>query len=755
VVPQGLVVAGAAGASLLLEIALTRIYAYSLLYHAVPLAVAGALLGVGLGGALAWWLARRLRDAGRGAPGAAGLLAAGGLAVLLLLSALPWLTRGASAVWALALASAIPFCLTSAAIALLLALKANATAALYASDLLGAAAGIVAAIGLMNVLGPPGAVVVSAGLMLLAGWWLAFSERHLARGVLVVLLVLGAAGLGLLYAPLHTQAVRPSADVSKTLGAILHNESAQAEIVYSTWDSFARTDVIATPRQPDEMGVYTDGMAGSAMYRFTGDPASVAYLRAELQYLPFDFNRPDSVLAIGPGGGEDILLALLAGSTDITAVEVNPGALDVLEHFAGFNGGLLTRPEVHFVIDDGRSFLRRGDARYDLIYLGLVTSYVSELGNLALAESYIYTVEAFQDYMQHLEPSGTLALLLHDERDTLRAVVTALVALAGEDATGPALAEAATHMALFVKGVAAPGEAADGGQPALLLISRDPWLPRGEDLLRTATARGLVPLYVPGAVEGGMIGALGTGEVGVPELVAAVDYDVTPTRDTRPFFFMFDPSLAGPMREHAVLAGATGLVTVVLTVVTGYRNPSRLRWLAVFACLGMAFAAVEVALSQSLVLLLGHPSRAFTVVLGGLLAAGAGGSWLSSRFDDGRPLRTAGRRGLVGLGGACLVYAMAAVPIQHLAVSDPALRGLAALVLLAPLGLLMGMPFPTALRLAARSERGSESTGLFWMINGLAAVVGAIGAMLAAVHYGFPAVLLGAAGLYLLAASLE
>jgi hypothetical protein len=218
---------------------------------------------------------------------------------------------------------------------------------------------------------------------------------------------------------------------------------------------------------------------------------------------------------------------------------------------------------------------------------------------------------------------------------------------------------------------------------------------------------------------------------------------------------MFDPSLAGPIRDHALLAGATVLATVLLIVVSGYRRPSRLRWLAVFACIGMAFAAVEVALSQSLVLLLGHPSRAFTVVLGGLLAAGAAGSWISSPIDDGRRLRRAGRRGLLGLGAACLVYALGMVPIQQLAVSDPAVRVLAALGLLAPLGLLMGMPFPTALRLAVRTEPGGESTGLFWMINGLAAVAGAIGAILVAIHFGFPMVLISAAALYLLAASLE
>jgi hypothetical protein len=56
------------------------------------------------------------------------------------------------------------------------------------------------------------------------------------------------------------------------------------------------------------------------MYRFDGSLESISWLKSTPGFLPFTLQKKPKTLVIGPGGGKDILLALLAGSEDITAV---------------------------------------------------------------------------------------------------------------------------------------------------------------------------------------------------------------------------------------------------------------------------------------------------------------------------------------------------------------------------------------------------------------------------------------------------
>jgi hypothetical protein len=164
---------------------------------------------------------------------------------------------------------------------------------------------------------------------------------------------------------------------------------------------------------------------------------------------------------------------------------------------------------------------------------------------------------------------------------------------------------------------------------------------------------------------------------------------------------------------------------------------------AYFACLGLGFIAVELALLQNLTLLLGHPIFTLSVLLFTLLAAGGVGSHFSARF----PVRT-----------VCLVVAAAgAVAALALPYLVPALlplpllaRLLIAVALVAPLGFAMGMPFPRGLRRVGQG--GLPAPAFYWGLNGVLSVIGSIGTMLIAVSFGFRAAMLVGAACYVLAA---
>jgi hypothetical protein len=167
----------------------------------------------------------------------------------------------------------------------------------------------------------------------------------------------------------------------------------------------------------------------------------------------------------------------------------------------------------------------------------------------------------------------------------------------------------------------------------------------------------------------------------------------------------------------------------------------RLRTLLYFGLLGLAFLFVEIPLIQQWILIVGQPVYAFAAVVSVLLVFSSLGS-LSAR-SSGLPKRAA---------FAALVVLAVATPFilawltRHTLGWPLLLRaGLAALSL-APLAFLMGLPFPLGL---ARLERdGPALIPWAWAVNGCASVVAGVLAAMAALSYGFTAVLLAGAACY-------
>ena len=152
-----------------------------------------------------------------------------------------------------------------------------------------------------------------------------------------------------------------------------------------------------------------------------------------------------------------------------------------------------------------------------------------------------------------------------------------------------------------------------------------------------------------------------------------------------------------------------------------------------FSCLGFGFIAVELALLQSLTLLLGHPIFTLSVLLFTLLAAGGLGSVMSRSV----PVRVACLS--VALLGATEAVALPRLIPLFLPLSLGA-RVAIAIALIAPLGLAMGMPFPRGLQ---RTGRGSLPTPPFyWGLNGIMSVIGSVTTVFIAIRWGFQTVML-------------
>ena len=132
-------------------------------------------------------------------------------------------------------------------------------------------------------------------------------------------------------------------------------------------------------------------------------------LQRELYDLPYRFVRPERVLVLGAGGGNDVAAALRAGVREVDAVEIDPVIAQLGRRLHPEHP--YADPRVRLVVDDARSFLHRHREQYDLIELGFLDTLrlLSQFSSVRL-DSYVYTRECFQDIRNHLNPRGMVAL---------------------------------------------------------------------------------------------------------------------------------------------------------------------------------------------------------------------------------------------------------------------------------------------------------------------------------------------------------
>jgi len=654
-----------ASAVIAYEIVLTRLFSFLLQYHYSFLIVSGAVFGLGLG-ALA---VSRL-----GSHAAASRVAALAVATsaTICLSGAFILHAPRSGVALLLVAAGVPLVAAGAYLALLFRTWGHDSQRLYFWDLSGAALGTAWIVPAMDL--GPGALglcaAVAAGAGVLAA--LTTPRRHLwlaASGTCLALALVAATLLDIDIDELAEAADKP---MFRGLSARQH----PGRIVETSWSAYARTDLV--DRTGDTgLNLYLDGAAGSYLFRFDGDLRRLFFLRREAACFPYYFGSRERVLVIGPGGGADVLFALLTGWQQIDGVEVNADAVRMVRSRPRYSGRL-----------------------YDL-------------------------AEAFAQYFEHLTPGGRLSLVLHDHELMVRAVATLNDLWRQRGAVPGAVLD---HL-VVVNGSRASRNTGRVQRP-VLLIQQTPYDPETLDtLLATADELELEVFFAPGIREPAPLGSLRSGELQAPGI------DVTPVTDDRPYFYDVTPGVDGKLL--AALAAVATLTAALLAM--GLRackpiesEPGGRIFVALAAALGAGYMFIEIFLLQRLTLVLGHPILALVVTLFGLLLATGIGAVLGQRL----PLTSSRGLGMALLGCALGAGLLPMAPgLLSQAQGWPLLgRCVASLCVVLPTGFLLGLPFPAALTQA--KDAGEVAIPWMWTVNGAASVLGSLGAVVISVAIG-------------------
>lgn len=769
----------------MLQIAITRLLSLALWHHFAFLVVGLALLGFGLAGS--WQACRSLRrdDDGvfRRQQQRLAIAAAvvGQIAILVALLLRPnalLLFRDSSVAFSLAcmvVLLAVPFVAIGLVIVRALTRWAEQAPSIYAADLCGG--GLAAVLGVLAIshLGALGLCWLAGMFLVAAGFLFGGPPGRRLQPLLMSCLALIVGGLPLLQPDAWVR-VAPT----KELAFYHRNDSEVPWIEHRAWTPHGRIDVgreiDAPPLVAGEVAnnkrfwrihfVTQDGAAPTTIHRVEKDPSELTFLKHSstaavwhLRGAKFGGSKSKTdALVIGVGGGVDIQLALAFGAARVTGVDINPALLHLLrDRYADFSGNLAARSDVRLVQSEGRAFVRATPRKFGVIQLAGVDTFTAlASGAYSLAEAHVYTLEAFEDYLDHLAPGGCLSisrLILDPPRETLRLAVSAAQAMRQRGEKQP-------HRRIAI---------VRGKLWATMLTCQRPIAPAQMSRLRDfATANGFRLTFDPYTTKDGVFAQALASKESAAELVANYRYSIKPAVDERPFFFDFfrwsqlseilHLDTSSVYSTRVPVGHGIQLLTLLLSgLLAGFGIAWPLRKRAsdipgrgvgiFFFLLGVAFLFAEVAFIQRLTFLLGHPTFGLVVAFGGLLLASGLGAAVSRHWLKG----FTGKRSLhfaalclglaAGVSLFLIPYALALPFAARLAIG---------LALVFAAGFAMGVPFPWAIRRLHLSQRQDVIPWAF-AVNSFATVAAAAAAPLLALELGFSALLLTSAVLYLAA----
>ena len=892
---------------IMFEIALTRVFAIMMWHHFTYMVISIGLLGFGASGSLL--TVTRLGEKEGTAERALVWTSIGyGVSVVLAFCFATFVRIDSLSVWEkpenllalflIYLIIFVPFFLGGLGIGLALTRFVKSVNKLYFGDLVGSAVGAGLSVMLLKWFGGSATVVFAGAFGLIAALCFSFAtpRRYLVLSVpgvlLAVLLVLGFTG-AFGFPKINWRvpyAVGKEAAVAEVLlkdakrMGLLGDQSAELVKMHSaTAEVEIGASMMGAAMIGGDMGmidetlivarsVGQDGAAPTMLYEDAANLEKFPFLddtQAASAYVAHKASgrKDQDVMVIGVGGGVDVLVALANGAKHVTAVELNTAMIEMATvRYDEYLGGLFTTSplaeHIDLVNSEGRAWLRSHDDKYDVIQMSGVDSYTALSGGAyTLSESYLYTIEAVQDFYEHLNPDGIICYSRFMQRSPKAARETLRLAnIACEGLRAAGVVEPEKHVCVMRGGIdwastmikQSPFTAEEiaalrefGRKEGFVGLMYDPLLPRDAEIVpepshyatflpkikqglksaapafadyheavmawfaaasEVAKGKAVGPELLPEDLRGKpvakvMLNGLTAQKSKILDQTKYVKrtiddfrtllhsegaereqfyenylFDVSPSTDDAPFFFNYykwsglfsgskdrkkDASAFNyhtdfPIGHYVLLASMVQILLLAVLMIflplrklstEGLRTPGSLRIFGYFAALGLGFMLIEIALMQKLVIFLGHPTYALSIVLTSLLASAGLGSLLAGRIQLVRKKHL-----LLMLVGILAVIGLDVVAVNYLL---PAMLGVAVwlrmlivIVMLVPTGLMLGMPFPSGVRLV--EEQCPHLIPWGWAINAFFSVFGSIFCIVLSMAIGFSNVFYVAAGIYVI-----
>jgi len=768
-------------ATIAVQISLVRIFSVIFWYHFSFLILSVSLTGLAVGGLLvkkySGALVKKEPDI---------LLCSGSLlcALLLVFSFLfitnnPFhATNPADSSETIILFSIVEFITTSSALMLFFSLTGgiivfifqtwqNDLNKYYALNLAGSAAGCLLIVFLLNLAGAVNAIILLAVLFAACALYISsgrYKKLSNTAVVIIITLICLLPFTGNLF-PLKALQGKPVLQMQ------------EQEFIYKDWDSLSRLDIFKHNKEkedffglwglpknnktiiPERLGLLTDYLSYSTILKHNPKPGYYDFLKTLPMYSAYDLapQKPD-VLIIGPGGGMDIRAALENNADDIDAVEINASVVKAMKtEFAEYSGNLYNGPDVNLITGDGRQYAETSNRTYDIIQLSGVETYcATQSGAFTLAENYIFTREAFSTFLDRLNPEGilTISRWYTPSTDNYPRFTLRLFALVFEALKAKNILTSSKNILLY------PSE-----NFAVLLAKKTPFSQKEIDTLATyADKNNATFLYRPDKTIFSAIKFY--SYIKADDKAAWIEkypFNISPPTDNKPFYFetrKLSSLFSGKNYNsgYSMYDGQTILfmLTVILTlsvfvlVAASWKLRVETKdiksWLYFFST-GMGFMTAEVTLTQQLILPLGHPVYALSIVMFSFLFFAGIGSLCS-----GLSKKIPAKQFLFITTAILVVQAFTLSPVVQTltGTNSLAIRIIVTILFLALPSFLMGIAFPCGIRIFS-TKQNNTNTGIYWAWSCIGSVFGSVIALLLAIEFGFSVVLVVAGLWYFLA----
>jgi spermidine synthase len=677
----------------------------------------------------------------------------------------------------------IPFAVSGTLLGALLSDERLASRRVYFFDLVGSAVGALVVLPLIRWVGVESAILITVIALVVSVAMLVPPRGTIQRLLVVVTCVT------LLVAFQKRNELFEIYYPKGSMLASTREPNSDIRLEYTEWDPLARIEVSSFPgRTVDPKGLFGslfgENAAFLSRYRkvitqnnfaftfaveYDGRPESLVGIEETIYaaaYYATPIAKP-RVVAIGVGGGFDILTALRFDASQITGVEINAATVNIVKNvFGDYFHHWVQDPRVTIVNAEGRHYLSSRDEKFDVIQLSGVDSYSGTPGAAhVFSENYLYTAEAFDLYLKRLSDGGVLNVMRLEhkpQREMLRALTTAVAALRRLGVVRPR-----NHIVTLTEHT---------GAFTAMLVKRTPFDAADMSRLRAwVTQRPSFGITAePGLNEAekgnSYQGFLSLGDEKLERgFIAQYPFAVGPTTDDNPFFFNFaywwhlfpedatiwlnTPTLPLSLLILSFAVGVAAVFAVIVPLALLLRrgvapSPKTVRFSVYFAGAALGYLGIEVALMQIFGLFLGHPNYAISVVLAALLFWSGVGALQAETIV----------RRLSGI--RFVAYALALTILLEFSVVVPALssglalpfwiRSAATVFLILPIGLCLGVFLPTAIDLMKRIS--PELVPWAWGINGVFSVLAPLLAVAVATTFGLSALLLATVPIYLIVA---
>ncbi|MBN2715734.1 MAG: hypothetical protein JXX14_07750 [Deltaproteobacteria bacterium] len=490
--------------------------------------------------------------------------------------------------------------------------------------------------------------------------------------------------------------------------------------------------------------VQDDGMSNVGLIKYDPDMGPDYVKEHRIHHaLPHLLGKnPKSILVMFAGSGKDMIFldAISQGDAVITGVELNDAVREMALHPAAFSMNIrhfFKKPNINYVIREGRDFLNNTQEKYDLILVA--TNGAVHASRIGHTRKYLDTYEAVESYLDHMH-KDSMIIFVNQPIERKMEAFRQLFEERGLPEFNKCVYAFGSRGSVTLQSAVIQLKPFTERETEIIHDQRRKIIKKWETVYNPVTGKGSDRfkdfINVPPEQRGSMM-----------------------VVDNQPFIHQVhldEFSLFPEDRDILNLEYASNwikiftclmfvIVSLVVILVIRFAGAKEKRlpmwWLAYFFVSGISYMGVEIGLMGKTELFVGNPLYAIAIILAFFLTANGLGAWLQDKYQVMRGIKT-----LIFTTALTIIWAVICVEIfNNYLLSVPMIvKVLLVAVAVLPSGTALGMYYPFGVATLAKNGK-EDCVAVTYGAATLSSVLGSALAMTLLPNFGFNTIIIAGA----------